>query len=365
MTRGRADNMGVSEALDPVAALREIAYLMERVLADPRRVQAFRAAADAVAALDPSDFHRHATNSSWRELRGVGESTAAVIAQAVAGQVPERLARLRAEATPLASAGAELLTALRGDLHTHTNASDGSVPIEQMRAAATALGHEYLAITDHSPRLTVANGLSAERLAAQLDLIVELNAEGDGCRLLTGIEVDILPDGTLDQTPELLCQLDVVVASVHSELRMPEAEMTDRMVAAIAHPDTMVLGHCTGRLIGGGRGTRPPSSFDAEVVFEACRHFGVAVEINARPERVDPPDDLLAVAMEAGCLFAIDSDAHAPGQLEFPALGAARAVAVGIPAERVVNSWPVERLLSWAAKSRPGKAGYAPDRPDG
>lgn len=337
------------EHLDPGAALREIAYLMERVLADPRRVRAFRAAADAVAALPPADFDRHVKAGTWKELRGVGDSTAAVITQAVAGRVPDRLAKLRAEARPLATGGDELLAALRGDLHTHTDWSDGSAPIEQSRAVADALGHEYLAITDHSPRLTVANGLSTERLEQQLARLAELN-DTDGCRLLSGIEVDILADGSLDQTPAVLDRLDVVVASVHSELRMPADAMTHRMVGAISNPHTDVLGHCTGRLITGARGTRPQSQFDAEVVFEACRHFGVAVEINSRPERADPPDDLLALALEIGCLFSIDSDAHAPGQLEFPAYGAARATAAGIPAERIVNTWPADVLLAWCRR---------------
>lgn len=338
----------VSAPLDPVAALREIAYLMERVLAEPRRVRAFRTAADVVAALPPAEFERLARTGSWKELPGVGDSTSAVIAQALAGRVPDRLRTLREEAGPLATGGEELLAGLRGDLHTHTDWSDGGSPIEASREAATALGHEYLAITDHSPRLTVANGLSAERLQRQLDRIAELNRSGPGTRLLTGIEVDILADGTLDQAPELLDRLDIVVASVHSELRAPSDVMTRRMVAAVADPHTDVLGHCTGRLITGGRGTRPQSTFDAEVVFEACRHFGVALEINSRPERADPPDDLLALALEVGCLFAIDSDAHAPGQLEFPAHGAARAAAAGIPPERIVNTWPLEELLAWA-----------------
>ncbi|MFT4108684.1 PHP domain-containing protein [Propionicimonas sp.] len=339
------------EPPDPVAALREIAFLMERVLDDPRRVHAFRAASDAIAELPPAQFERRARDGSWRELRGIGESTATVIVQSLAGRVPDRLAELRAQARPLASGGEELLALLRGDLHTHTDASDGSVPAEQSRAVADALGYEYLAITDHSPRLRVANGLSPQRLRAQVERIAVLNRE-DGPRLLTGIEVDILPDGGLDQAPELLDELEVVVASVHSELRMDSEPMTHRMVAAIADPRTDVLGHCTGRLVTGGRGTRPQSSFDAEVVFEACRRFDVAVEINSRPERADPPDDLLALALETGCLFAIDSDAHAPGQLEFPAYGAARARAAGIPAQRIVNTWPLADLLAWTTSHR-------------
>ena len=341
----------MSESLDPVAALREIAYRMERVLAEPYRVKAFRAAADVVASLTPDEFEARATAGTWKELSGLGETTATVVAQAVAGRVPDRLAKLRGEASPLATGGRELLKQLRGDLHTHTEASDCSATIEASRAAATALGHEYLAITDHSPRLTVANGLSAERLQHQLDRLKELNGD-EGCRLLSGIEVDILIDGGLDQTPAMLKQLDVFVASVHSELRMASEPMTHRMVRAIANPNTNVLGHCTGRLITGGRGTRPQSTFDAEVVFAACQQFEVAVEINSRPERADPPDDLLALAIDAGCLFAIDSDAHAPGQLEFPAHGAARAVAAGVPVERIVNTWPVEELLSWSRARR-------------
>src|SRR6185312_4101043 len=129
--------------------------------------------------------------------------------------------------------------------------------------------------TDHSPRLKVARGLSAERLEQQLDVVAELNEELAPFRILTGIEVDINEDGTLDQKPSLLARLDLVVASVHSKLRMPSAEMTPRMVAAISNPHTDILGHCTGRLVAGDRGTRPPSDFDADLVFAACARFGV------------------------------------------------------------------------------------------
>jgi putative hydrolase len=145
--------------------------------------------------------------------------------------------------------------------------------------------------------------------------------------------------------------MDVVVASVHSKLRSDSETMTHRMVRGIAHRRTNVLGHCTGRLIEGERGVRPPSVFDPEVVFEACRTFDVAVEINSRPERRDPPTKLLAMADEMGCLFSIDTDAHAPGQLEFQIYGCERAEDLGLDPERVVNTWPVERLLAWCGKA--------------
>lgn len=241
----------------------------------------------------------------------------------------------------------DLLGALRGDCHAHTEWSDGGAPIDEMASAAIALGHEWLAITDHSPRLTVANGLTAQRLSDQIDRIADWNSRNSTLRLLTGIEVDILDDGALDQSDELLRRLDIVTASVHSKLRMDHDAMTTRMVAAVSDPRVHVLGHCTGRRVLSGRGHRPPSTFDAEAVFRACADNGTAVEINSRPERVDPPDDLIELAMDLGCLFAIDSDAHAPGQLEFKALGAQRAVEHGIDPDRIVTTWSAERLLSW------------------
>ena len=182
----------------------------------------------------------------------------------------------------------------------------------------------------------MANGLSADRLRAQLALIEELNEDLAPFRIRSGIEVDILEDGSLDQTDELLGRLDVVVASVHSKLRMPSAPMTRRMIAAVRNPHTDVLGHCTGRIIT-GRG-RPQSEFDPEAVFAACRDHGVAVEVNARPERQDPPDDLLRLAVEIGCVFAIDTDAHAPGQLDWLDGGCARAERFGIGPDRVINA---------------------------
>jgi putative hydrolase len=213
-----------------------------------------------------------------------------------------------------------------------------------MAEAARDLGHEWMALTDHSPRLTVAGGLSSERLRAQLALVRGLNRELAPFRILTGIEVDILDDGALDQSEELLGRLDLVVASVHSQLRMPADQMTERMVTAVSNPHVDVLGHCTGRLLA-GRG-RPESAFDPEAVFSACRDHGVAVEINCRPERQDPPGRLLRLAVEAGCTFAIDTDAHAPGQLDWLDSGCARAERFGIPAGRVLNARSAGEVIS-------------------
>ena len=220
-----------------------------------------------------------------------------------------------------------------------------------MAFTAIELGHEYLVLTDHSPRLKVARGLSVERLRRQLDVVEAINAHlGGSFHLLKGIEVDILDDGSLDQTDEMLGRLDLRVASVHSKLAMDEADMTRRMVAAVGQPFANVLGHCTGRLVTGGRGTRPPSKFDAKAVFEACLANDVAVEINSRPERRDPPTALLELARDIGCLFSIDSDSHAPGQLDFLDHGCERAERAAIEPDRIVNTWPRERLLAWANK---------------
>lgn len=333
--------------MDPVAALRQIAYYKDRERQESRRVMAYRNAADILEQLDEATLRRHGQAGSWQSIPGIGPKTAKVIAQAWAGREPDQLIELRSAAKDLG--GGEIRAALRGDLHLHSNWSDGSAPIDEMMATAAALGHEYCALTDHSPRLTIANGLSPERLRKQLDVIDGLRERFAPMRILTGIEVDILDDGSLDQDPELLDRLDIVVASVHSKLAMDAAAMTRRMVRAVSDGRADVLGHCTGRLVAGGRGMRAESKFDAEKVFTACRDHGTAVEINSRPERRDPPTRLLELARDIGCVFSIDTDAHAPGQLDFLGYGAQRALDAGIEAERIVNTWPAERLLAWAA----------------
>ncbi|MCM3662144.1 PHP domain-containing protein [Georgenia satyanarayanai] len=334
--------------MDPVAALKRVAYLMERERADARRATAFRKAARRLEDLEPQELERRLATGTLTELPDVGQRTAGVAVEAARGQVPDYLTALEERAgTPLAEGGEEVRGWLRGDLHSHSEWSDGGTPIIDMARAAVELGHDYLALTDHSPRLTVARGLSAERLREQLDVVDALNTELAPFRILTGIEVDILDDGELDQEPELLARLDVVVASVHSKLRMNSRAMTRRMVAAVEHPLVDVLGHCTGRLVTGGRGTRPESEFDAEAVFGACRDNDVAVELNSRPERLDPPMRLLEVVVDLGCLVAIDTDAHAPGQLEFLDHGCARAAEAQVPRDRIVNALPLDDLLAW------------------
>jgi putative hydrolase len=332
--------------MDPVAALRQVAYYKDRARESPRRVMAYRNAADVVEALDEAEQQQHGRANSWQLLSGIGPKTAAVIAQAWSGHEPDILTELRAAAEDLG--GGEIRAALRGDLHLHSNWSDGSAPIEEMMATAAMLGHEYCALTDHSPRLTVANGLSPDRLRRQLEVIDGLRERFTPLRILTGIEVDILDDGSLDQEPGLLERLDIVVASVHSKLSMEPTAMTRRMVRAVSDGRVNVLGHCTGRLVAGERGIRGESKFDAETVFSACRDHDTAVEINSRPERRDPPGRLMKLALEIGCLFSIDTDAHAPGQLDFLGYGAQRALDTGVPADRTVNSWPAGRLLAWA-----------------
>jgi putative hydrolase len=356
-------------ARDPIEDLRRIAFLLERAHEATYRVRAFRAAAAALGELPADELASRVAAGTLTKLPGVGDVTARCVAESLAGEEPQYLRRLiDTEATDLDEAAldgptAALRRALRGDCHSHSDWSDGGSPIEEMALAAVDLGHEYLALTDHSPRLTVARGLSAERLREQLDVVAALNEKlaslSDSLprpfRLLSGIEVDILADGSLDQSDELLSRLDVVVASVHSKLRDESAVMTRRMVTALANPHVDILGHCTGRLISagpagagrtGGRG-RPESVFDADAVFGTAVEHDKAIEINSRPERLDPPMSLLRRAYELGCRFSIDTDAHAPGQLDWLPYGCVRAVSCGIEPDRIVNTMPADGVVAW------------------
>jgi putative hydrolase len=334
-------------SIEPVTALQRIAYLLERQGAETYKVRAFRHAATAIADLPVAELSSMSF-ARLQKIPQVGKTSAQVISEALAGTTPAYLVKLQTTDGPEMSDGAAaLFDRLQGDCHSHSDWSDGGSPIREMAEAAKELGHKYWALTDHSPRLTVAHGLNADRLRQQLEVIDELNGDLAPFRILTGIEVDILEDGALDQEDELLSQLDVVVASVHSKLRMDAPEMTERMLRAIESPHTDILGHCTGRIVV-GRG-RPQSTFDAESIFAACARTGTAVEINSRPERLDPPDDLLSLAISLDCVVTIDTDAHAPGQLEWQQFGCEKAASIGIPEDRIMNTLRVEQFLEWTA----------------
>jgi putative hydrolase len=330
----------------PYDALDRIVYLLDRALAEGQKVRAFARARDVVEAEgDEAIAGLHAAGK-LTELAGIGPTTWRVIAEALAGEVPGYLAVLETETLIDPGEGGALRAALKGDCHTHSTWSDGGASIEKMARTAIALGHDYMVLTDHSPRLTVAHGLTAARLRDQLAEVRALNEELAPFRILTGIEVDINEDGSLDQSEDILASLDVVVASVHSKLRMERQDMTRRMVSAVASPHVDILGHCTGRkLVGRGR---PPSTFDAEIVFAACAQFDTALEINCRPERQDPPDDLVELALEWDLHFSIDTDAHAPGQMEWQAYGCDKAARHGIEPRQIVNTWAADDLVAWA-----------------
>ena len=335
------------DVMRPSVALSLAVHYLDREFAPALKVRAFQRALTVVETVHDSELGRRAAAGTLTELDGIGPSTARVIAEALDGATDGYLAALEARSRIPIGAGGPVLERLRGDCHCHTTWSDGGAPLRAMAETAAALGHEWVAITDHSARLTVAHGLDEQRLRRQMDEIAALNEELAPFRILTGMEVDILEDGSLDLSSDVLAQLDVVVASVHSKLRMPSAEMTPRMVAAVANPHMDILGHCTNRkVVGGGR---PPSTFDAEIVFAACARFDKAVEINCRPERQDPPEELLRLAVEWGCKVTVDTDAHATGQLEWQAYGADKAVRCNVPTDDIVNTWPAEAVLAWTS----------------
>jgi putative hydrolase len=332
-----------------VRAVERAIALLDRGLAEPHRVNAFLRARPTIATLSDAQLTSLVETKSLTDLPGVGTSIASLIDDAVNARPSAYLAKLEVEtAVPCTTEGEPLRRALRGDLHVHTDWSDGGASITDMARAAAALGHSYLAVTDHSGRLTVAKGLDRSRLGRQLEEHRSLRArihDEFGIRVVTGVEVDINEDGSLDGDDDVLAELDVVVASVHAKLKMDKDVMTRRLLTAVTNPNVDVLGHCTGRMIT-GRG-RAEMQADWDAVFSACAQFGTAVELNCRPERLDPPRRLLAQAADLGCLFAIDSDAHAPGQLEWQPLGCSRAAEVGIEVERIINTWDWDRLAEW------------------
>jgi putative hydrolase len=329
--------------MTPVEALERVVHCLDRAHDTGFKTKAFVRALEVVRATPPDELAARAEAGTLTDLEGIGDSTARLITESLHGDT-SYVDKIEAETgVKLTDAGARYRAALKGDCHLHSLWSDGGATIEAMARTARGLGHDYMVLTDHSPRLTIAHGLSKERLEQQLADVAKLNQKMAPFRILTGIEVDILEDGTLDHSDDVLSQLDVVVASLHSKLRMERQPMTERMVRAVASPHVDILGHCTGRMIG----KRDPSTFDADYVFAACAQFHTAVEINCRPERLDPPRPLLELAVDYGCYFSIDSDAHATGQLEWQPHGCNRAAECDVPLERVINTWAADDLLRW------------------
>src|SRR5690606_22195718 len=235
----------------------------------------------------------------------------------------------------------------RGTLHNHTTASDGSATLREMAEAARALGLDYLGICDHSQSLRIANGLSVERLLAQIDEILDLNTEyaeqGLAFRVLTGTECDILPDGALDFPDDVLARLDFVVASIHSAFSLGIEEQTARLVAAAHNPHVDVLGHPTGRLLL----RREGYAIDHPAVIAACAETGTALELNANPWRLDLDWRWIRPALAAGVPIAINPDAHSTGELANVRWGVAVAQKGGLTAEQCLNAWSLERLMEW------------------
>jgi putative hydrolase len=329
--------------MTPVEALERVVHCLDRAHDTGFKTKAFVRALEVVRATPPEELVERSEAGTLTDLEGIGDSTARLITETLHGDT-RYVDKIEAETqVKITDQGARYRAALKGDCHLHSRWSDGGATIEAMARTARDLGHDYMVLTDHSPRLTIAHGLSKERLEQQLADVAVLNEKMAPFRILTGIEVDILEDGSLDHDDDVLAQLDVVVASVHSKLRMERQPMTERMVRAVASPHVDILGHCTGRLIG----KREPSTFDPDYVFAACAQFHTAVEINSRPERLDPPRPLLTMAIDYGCYFSIDSDAHATGQLEWQPHGCNRAAECEVPLDRVINTWAVDDLLRW------------------
>jgi putative hydrolase len=330
---------------EAAAYLAEVAYLL-RHKGDTHRARAFTRVAGMLLR-DRPDLESLNRAGQLERLEGVGAGIARTLRELVESGSSTYLDRLREEVAP-GLAQTEPVLAIsplvemgyQGDLHCHTDWSDGGSSVLEMGRAAQARGYKYLAITDHSPRITVVNGLGPERLAAQRRLIDQANDELDGITLLQGVEVDINEDGSLDEPDDALAALDLVVASPHVKLRMEPQAMTERMLRAVEHPHVDMIGHPTGRR----PGSRPGASYDFEAVFEAAAGHRVVMEIDCDPARMDLSPELARMADSLGCLLSLDSDAHAPDQFLYVDLGLWMARRAGISSDRLVNWLTLSKL---------------------
>jgi DNA polymerase (family 10) len=238
---------------------------------------------------------------------------------------------------------------LRGELHSHSHWSDGAVDLRALADAAREMGLEYLVITDHSKSLGMVQGLDEARVREQRAEVKSLQKSlGPDLRILHGAEVEILADGQLDFPDSVLAGLDLVIASVHTSLRQPRAQMTERVVRALANPNVDVLGHPTGRLMG----KRDPSDLDLDAVFRAAAEHQVALEMNCHPERLDLNDIQARAALDFGCMLAIDTDAHHPDHLRLREYGVGMARRAWAGKRSVVNTWPLAELEAWLGRRK-------------
>jgi putative hydrolase len=332
---GEVSWVGAAEALS------EIGYLLRQDPKEKFRAKAFSMASWALAQSHP-DLQALHDSGRLSSLPGVGAGIARVLTDLIENGHSRYLDRLRAEmGQPARDDESNLdLREYQGDLHSHTEWSDGKATMLDMAQGAKARGYQYLGVTDHSPRITVVHGLNAERLLAQSQQMSDVQKQVDGVTLLQGIEVDILEDGSLDLPDAVLEILDVVIASPHVKLRQEPEAMTQRMLRAVSHPHVDLIGHPTGRR----PGSREGASYDFELVFREAAKHGVAVEIDCDPARMDLSPEMARLALECGCNFALSSDAHAPAELDYVPMGAWMARRAGIPKERILNFKPLEEL---------------------
>jgi putative hydrolase len=332
------------DAIAAAQVLSEIGYLLRQNPEERFRAKAFSAAAWSLAIERPDIEALHRSNELTK-LEGVGPGIAKVLAEVVETGRSRYLDRLREQMKQPARDDESILDFARyqGDIHSHTKWSDGKVTMLEMARGAEAMGYHYLGITDHSPRIKVVNGLDAERLLAQSREMADVQAQVPGVALLQGIEVDILEDGSLDLPDLVLELLDIVIASPHVKLRQEPAAMTERMLRAVSHPHVDVIGHPTGRR----PGSREGATYDFEAVFkEAARHH-VALEIDCDPARMDLSPEMARLALEVGCNFSMDADAHAPAEFAYVPMGMWMARRAGIPQERILNFLPLDELTDF------------------
>ena len=331
------------DAIPAAQVLSEIGYLLRQNEAERFRAKAFAAAAWSIVISRPDLEALHKANA-LTTIEGVGPGIAKVLSGLIETGQSSYLERLQTEmGQPAREDESQIdLSQYQGDVHSHTNWSDGKATMLEMAQGAQAMGYRYLGITDHSPRITVVHGLGAERLLEQSREMADVQSKVEDVTLLQGIEVDILEDGALDLPDAVLELLDVVIASPHVRLRQEPAAMTERMLRAVSNPHVDVIGHPTGRR----PGSRPGADYDFEAVFQEAARHKVALEIDCDPARMDLSPEMARLALECGCNFTMDADAHTPVEFFYVPMAAWMARRAGIPQDRILNFLDVDELTA-------------------